>query len=127
MATCIGVGREVIRKVWKEADLKPHVLERYMASNDPDFERKAADIIGLYMDPPQHAAVFCIDEKTAIQALDRLDRRLPLSPGRAERHGFEYYRHGTLSLFAALDPKTGQVIGQTAPRHTAEDFVGFLN
>ena len=127
MAACIGVGRELIRKVWKEADLKPHVLERYMASNDPDFERKAADIIGLYMDPPQHAAVFCVDEKSAIQALDRLDRRLPLSPGRAERHGFEYYRHGTLSLFAALDPKTGHVIGQTAPRHTAEDFVAFLN
>lgn len=126
MAVCIGVGRELIRKVWKEADLKPHVLKRYMASNDPQFEQKAAEIIGLYMDPPQHAAVFCIDEKSAIQALDRLDRRLPLSPGRAERHGFEYYRHGTLSLFAALDPKTGRVIGQTAPRHTAEEFVAFL-
>ena len=77
-----------------------------MASNDPDFEQKAADIIGLYMNPPQHAAVFCVDEKSAIQALDRLDPVLPLSPGRAERHGFEYYRHGTLSLYAALDVKT---------------------
>lgn len=73
-----------------------------MASNDPNFEAKAADIIALYLDPPQHAAVFCVDEKTAIQALDRLDPVLPLSPGRAERHGFEYYRHGTLSLYAAL-------------------------
>jgi transposase len=82
-------------------------LDRYMASDDPEFERKAADIIGLYLNPPQHAAVFCVDEKTAIQALDRLDPVLPLSPGRAERHGFEYYRHGTLSLYAALNVKTG--------------------
>jgi len=73
-----------------------------MASDDPDFEAKAADVIGLYLNPPQHAAVFAVDEKTAIQALDRLDPILPLSPGRAERHGFEYHRHGTLSLFAAL-------------------------
>jgi transposase len=127
MAAVIGVGKELIRKVWMEADIKPHLLERYMASDDPAFEQKATAIIGLYLNPPQHAAVFCVDEKSAIQALDRLDRRLPLSPGRAERHGFEYYRHGTLSLFAALNPKTGQVIGQTAPRHTAVEFVGFLN
>lgn len=126
MAAVIGVGKELIRKVWQEADLKPHRLERYMASNDPAFEQKAAAIIGLYLNPPQHAAVFCIDEKSAIQALDRLDRRLPLSPGRAERHGFEYYRHGTLSLFAALNPQTGEVLGQTAPRHTSAEFVTFL-
>ena len=126
MAAYVGVGKELVRKVWKEADLKPHLLERYMASNDPAFEQKAAEIIGLYLNPPQHAAIFCIDEKSAIQALDRLDRRLPLSPGRAERHGFEYYRHGTLSLFAALDPRTGRVVGQTAPRHTSAEFVAFL-
>ncbi len=90
------------------------------------FEEKAADIIGLYMNPPQHAAVFCVDEKTAIQALDRLDPVLPLSPGRAERHGFEYYRHGTLSLYAALDVKTGQVHGMTAGRHTSQEFIAFL-
>jgi len=78
------------------------------------------------LNPPQHAAVFCVDEKSAIQALDRLDRRLPLSPGRAERHGFEYHRHGTLSLYAALNPQTGEVIGQTAPRHTSAEFVAFL-
>ena len=97
-----------------------------MASNDPDFECTAADIIGLYMRAPQHAAVFCVDEKTAIQALDRLDPRSPLSPGRAERHGFEYYRHGTLSLYAALDVKTGRVEGKTAQRHTSAEFIGFL-
>ena len=126
MAAVIGVGKDLIRKVWKEADLKPHILERYLASNDPAFEQKAAAIIGLYLKPPQHAAVFCIDEKSAIQALDRHDRRLPLSPGRAERHGFEYFRHGSLSLVAALNPRTGDVIGQTASRHTSVEFVGFL-
>ena len=115
-----------MHRVWKEAGLKPHRLERYMASDDPDFEAKAADIIGLYLNPPQHAAVFCVDEKTAIQALDRLDPVLPLSPGRAERHGFEYYRHGTLSLYAALDTATGRVHGKTAARHTSRDFVVFL-
>src|SRR2546422_5876240 len=78
------------------------------------------------MTPPQHAAVFCVDEKTAIQALDRLDPVLPLSPGRAERHGFEYYRHGTLSLFAALNTQSGEVLGQTVPRHTSAAFVQFL-
>lgn len=122
----LGVSKTMVHKVWQEAGLKPHRLERYMASNDPDFERKAADIIGLYLHPPQHAAVFSVDEKTAIQALDRRDRVLPLSPGRAERHGFEYKRHGTLSLFAALNTKTGAVQGKTAARHTSREFVDFL-
>jgi transposase len=108
------------------AGLQPHRFERYMLSDDPHFEQKAADIIGLYLNPPQHAAVFAVDEKTAIQALDRLDPRLPLSPGRAERHGFEYFRHGTLSLFAALNTTTGEIIGQTVPRHTSAAFVAFL-
>jgi transposase len=126
MAKALKVGKDLIRKVWKEADLRPHRLDRYKASDDPEFERKAADIIGLYLNPPQHAAVFCVDEKSAIQALDRTDRRLPLSPGRAERHGFEYVRHGTLSLYAALNTQTGEVLGKTAPRHTSEEFVGFL-
>jgi len=126
MASVMGVGKDLIRQVWREAELKPHRLDRYMASDDPQFEQKAAQIIGLYLNPPQHAAVFCVDEKSAIQALDRLDRRLPLSPGRAERHGIEYYRHGTLSLYAALNPQTGEVVGQTAPRHTSQEFVAFL-
>ena len=78
------------------------------------------------MKPPQHAVVFCVDEKTSIQALDRLDPVLPLAPGRAERHGFEYYRHGTLSLYAALNTRTGAVIGSTAARHTSQEFVAFL-
>ena len=97
-----------------------------MASDDPDFETKAADVIGLYLHPPHHAAVFSVDEKTAIQALDRKDPILPFSPGRAERHGFEYIRHGTLSLYAALNTKTGLVVGQTAERHTSQAFIAFL-
>ena len=122
----LGVSHMMVARVWKKHGLKPHLLERYMASSDPDFETKAADIIGLYLNPPAHAAVFCVDEKTAIQALDRKDPVLPLSPGRVERHGFEYYRHGTLSLYAAFNTKTGEVLGKTAPRHTSAEFVAFL-
>ena len=126
LAKQLSVSKSMVHRVWQEAGLKPHRLDRYMASNDPDFESKAADIIGLYLNPPQHAAVFCVDEKTAIQALDRRDRALPLSPGRAERHGFEYKRNGTLSFYAALNTKTGKVQGKTARRHTSSEFVGFL-
>jgi transposase len=126
LAAALGLSKDAVHRVWQEAGLKPHRVERYMASDDPDFETKAADIIGLYLNPPEHAAVFCVDEKTAIQALDRLDPVLPLSPGRIERHGFEYYRHGTLSLYAALETATGRVHGKTAARHTSQDFVAFL-
>jgi transposase len=127
LAEELGVTHMMVARVWARAGLQPHRLERYIASNDPDFETKAADIIGLYVNPPQHAAVFCIDEKTAIQALDRHDPVLPLSPGRAERHGFEYYRHGTLSLYAALNTRSGEVLGKTAARHTSAEFVAFLS
>jgi transposase len=126
LARELQVSKDTIHRIWRTAGVKPHRLERYMASDDPDFEAKAADIIGLYLDPPQHAAVFCVDEKSAMQALDRLDPVLPLSPGRVARHGFEYYRHGTLSLYAALDVKSGKVHGKTAARHTSEEFVDFL-
>ena len=123
----LKISHNLVAKAWQRAGLQPHRFERYMQSDDPDFERKAADVIGLYLDPPHHAAVFAVDEKTAIQALDRLDPVLPLSPGRAERHGFEYYRHGTLSLFAALNTRTGEVVGQTVARHTSAAFVEFLS
>jgi transposase len=116
----------MVARVWAKHGLKPHRLDRYMATDDPDFEQKAADIMGLYLNPPAHAAVFCVDEKTAIPALDRKNPVLPLSPGRAERHGFEYFRHGTLSLHAAFDTKTGEVLGKTAVRHTSAQFVAFL-
>jgi len=123
----LGVSHMMVARVWARHGLAPHRLERYMASDDPDFEAKAADILGLYLNPPQHAAVFCVDEKTAIQALDRLDPVLPLSPGRAERHGFEYQRHGTLSLYAAFNTKSGEVFGKTAEHHTSAEFVAFLD
>jgi transposase len=121
------ISHMTVTRIWAKHGLKPHRLEGYIASNDPDFETKAADVIGLYLNPPQHAAVFCVDEKTAIQALNRKDPVLPLSPGRAERHGFEYFRHGTLSLYAAFNTKTGEVLGKTAERHTSAEFVAFLN
>jgi transposase len=126
LAKVLGISHMLVARVWRRAGYQPHRFERYMLSDDPQFEEKAADVIGLYLNPPQHAVVFAADEKTAIQALDRLDPVLPLSPGRAERHGFEYYRHGTLSLYAALNTKTGEIIGQTVPRHTSAAFVEFL-
>ena len=126
LAGYLGVSHSRVARVWARAGIQPHRLRRYMASTDPKFEEKAADVIGLYLKPPLNAAVFCVDEKSAIQALDRLDPVLPLSPGRAERHGFEYYRHGTLSLYAALDTKSGEVIGKTSARHTSAEFVAFL-
>jgi transposase len=127
LAAELQISKDAVHRIWKRAGVKPHRMERYMASNDPDFESKAADVIGLYLNPPQHAAVFCVDEKSAIQALDRLDPVLPLSPGRIERHGFEYYRHGTLSLYAALDVKSGKVHGKTVEHHTSDEFVDFLS
>ena len=126
LARVLGVSHMRVARVWSRAGLKPHRLDRYVASNDPDFEAKAADVIGLYVNPPRHAAIFSVDEKSAIQALDRTLPALPLSPGRAERHGFEYIRRGTLSLYAALDTRTGQVIGKTVLSHTSQEFVAFL-
>jgi len=114
LARQLGINHMLVARAWKRANLKPHRIKRYMASNDPNFEAKAADVIGLYVNPPQHAAVFCVDEKTAIQALDRLDPVLPLSPGRVERHGFEYYRHGTLSE-NRVAPHFGRVRGVSYP------------
>ncbi|MGF6837817.1 hypothetical protein QF001_001684 [Paraburkholderia youngii] len=96
-----------VQRIWRKHDMRPHRLDTHMVSNDPGSENKAADVIGLYLNPPLHAVVFRVDEKTAIQALHRKDRMLPLFPGRAESHGFEYKRNGTLSLFAALNVATG--------------------
>ncbi len=127
LAKELGLSKDAVHRIWRMAGLRPHRLERYMASNDPEFESKAADIIALYLNPPQHAVVISVDEKSAIQALDRLDPVLPMSPGRAERNGIEDYRHGTLSLYAALDVATGKVHGRTAARHTSEEFVAFLH
>lgn len=123
----MGVSPATVMRVWHKAGLQPHRVRRYMASPDPDFEAKAKDILGLYLDPPKKAAVFCVDEKTAIQALDRAQPALPLRAGRPERHAVEYVRHGTVSLFAALEVHSGKVLGRCAPRHTSKEFVEFLN
>jgi len=127
LAERVGVSPSTVQRVWQRAGLKPHRMARYVASPDPAFEAKAADVIGLYLDPPEHAVVLCVDEKSGIQALDRLDPVLPLSPGRAERHGFEYYRHGTLSLYAALEVETGRVKGRPTARHASADFLAFMD
>jgi len=126
LAKEVGVSQSTVSRVWRQFGLQPHRSRSDMASHDPEFEEKAADVIGLYLDPPGHAAVFSVDEKSAIQALDRLDPVLPLSPRRAQRHGFEYYRHGTLSLYSALNTQTGEVLAKTSARHTSTEFVAFL-
>ena len=126
LAAALGTNQMTVSRVWARHGLQPHRLRRYMLSEDPDFEQKAADIIGLYLNPPDHAAVFCVDEKTAIQALDRLDPVLPLSPGQSRGPWFWSYRHGTLSLYAALDTRSGEILGKTAQRHTSTEFVDFL-
>src|SRR6478672_3098784 len=122
LARKLGLGHMSVARIWRRHGLQPHRLRHFAASHDPAFEAKAADIIGLYLAPPAHAAVFCVDEKTAIQALDRLEPVLPLSSGRAERHGFEYFRHGTLSLYATFNTRAGEVLA----RHTSAEFVAFL-
>lgn len=127
MAKRHGVSQSFVSRLWRRHGLKPHHLDYYVASADPDFEAKAAAILGLYLNPPAHAVVLCIDEKSHIQALDRTQPTLPLSPGHPERHSFEYLRRGTLSLYAALEISSGRVRGHCAPRHTATEFVQFLD
>ncbi len=128
MAQQLQISKDTVQRIWHKAGLKPHRLQRYMASgDDPDFERKAADIIGLYLNPPQHAAVFCVDEKSAIQALDRLDPVLPMSPGRIERHGFS--NTIVTARFRCMPRWTLKPVrssGKTAAHHTSQEFVEFL-
>lgn len=126
LARKLGTTHMTVARVWGRSGLQPHRLRHHMVSDDPNFETKAADIIGLYLHPLAHAVVFCVDEKSAIQALDRLDPVLPLSPGRAESHGFAYFRHGTLSPYAALETRSGEILGKRAQRPTSAEFVSFL-
>ena len=126
LARRFGLSNVTVLRVWHKAGLQPHRLRRYMTSPDPNFESKAKDILGLYLHPPDNAAVFCVDEKTAIQALDRSQPALPLRPGQPERQAVEYVRHGTVSLFAALEVHSGKVVGRCAARHTSQEFVQFL-
>ena len=127
LAQRMGLSNVTVMHVWHKAGLQPHRQRRYMASPDPNFAAKAKDILGLYLHPPENAAVFCIDEKTAIQALDRTQPALPVRPQQPERQTVEYVRHGTVSLLAALEVHSGKVVGRCVPRHTSEEFVSFLN
>src|SRR5262250_816316 len=121
LAQASGLSRMTISRIWRAFGLQPHRSETFKLSPDPLLIEKVRDIVGLYMNPPDHALVFCVDEKTQIQALDRTQPLLPLRPGQAERHTHDYKRHGTTSLFAALDVKAGTVVGKCMARHRAQE------
>ena len=126
MAEAIGISPSSVGRIWAEAGLKPHLVKRFKISNDPRFEEKVTDIVGLYLNPPERAVVLSVDEKSQIQALDRTQPGLPLKKGRAATMTHDYKRHGTTTLFAALDMKSGLVIGECLPRHRAREFLRFL-
>jgi len=126
MAKAAGLSRSTINRIWRAFALQPHRTETFKLSKDPLFIEKVRDIVGLYLHPPDRALVLCVDEKSQIQALDRTQPLLPLRPGQPERRSHDYVRHGTTSLFAALDARTGQVIGQVHRRHRAIEFRKFL-
>ena len=126
MAEAIGISPSSVGRIWAEAGLKPHLVKRFNVSNDPRFEEKVTDIVGLYLNPPERAVVLSVDEKSQIQALDRTQPGLSLKKGRAATMTHDYKRHGTTTLFAALDMKSGLVIGECLPRHRAREFLRFL-
>lgn len=127
MARDSGLSVSTVQRIWRAFGLKPHRQETYKLSTDPDFVAKVRDVVGLYVAPPEHAVVLCVDEKSQIQALDRNQAVFPMRPGQPERRSHDYTRHGTTSLFAALDTATGKVIGQCYPRHRAKEFRTFLD
>jgi transposase len=127
MAKASGLSVSTVQRIWRAFGLQPHRLETFKLSTDPDFVAKVRDVVGLYVSPPEHAIVLCVDEKSQIQALDRSQPLLPMRPGQAARRIHDYKRHGTTSLFAALDIATGQVIGKCFPRHRAAEFRRFLD
>lgn len=126
LAKALNTTDTFVHRVWKSVGLKPHLVKTFKVSNDPLFEEKLHDVVGLYLDPPENAVVFCVDEKSSIQALDRTQPGLPLKKGRAETLTHDYKRHGTSTLFAALEVQTGQVIGQCKKRHRHQEFLSFL-
>jgi transposase len=126
MAKRVGTTDSNIRIIWKRHDLKPHLVRKFKLSNDPDFVEKVHDIVGLYLNPPDNAIVFSLDEKSQIQALDRSQPILPIRPGLPEHQAHDYKRHGTTSLFAAMDVASGKTIAQLHLRHRAAEFIDFL-
>jgi len=127
LARTCGLSRSTVHRIWRAFALHPHRTETFKLSKDPLFIEKVRDIVGLYLNPPARALVLCVDEKSQIQALDRTQPLLPMRPGQVERRTHDYVRHGTTSLFAALDAQTGQVIGQVHRRHRAVEFRKFLD
>ena len=127
MAKASGVSASTVHRIWRAFSLRPHRTETFKLSTAPLFVEKVRDIVGLYLAPPERALVLCVDEKSQIQALDRTQPLLPMRPGQAERRTHDYKRHGTTSLFAALDVKAGTVIGACMPRHRAREFRRFLD
>jgi transposase len=126
MAKQVGVSPATVQRVWAARGLKPHLVKTFKLSNDPRFEEKLIDVVGLYLAPPDNAIVLCLDEKSSVQALDRTQPSLPMTRGRAVTMTHDYKRNGTTTLFAALDVLTGKVIGQCLPRHRHEEFLKFL-
>jgi len=126
MAQTQGLSRMTVQRIWKQHGLQPHRVENFKFSKDPRFVEKLRDVVGLYLNPPQHALVLSVDEKSQIQALDRTQPLLPLRPGIPARQSHDYKRHGTTTLFAALSMLDGKVIGQCLPRHRSAEFVRFL-
>jgi transposase len=127
MARASGLSVSTVQRIWRAFGLQPHRLETFKLSTDPDFVAKVRDVVGLYVSPPAHAIVLCVDEKSQIQALDRSQPMLPMRPGQPARRSHDYKRHGTTSLFAALDVATGRVIGKCYGRHRAVEFRKFLD
>jgi transposase len=126
MAEQQGVGKSFVHKVWQARGLKPHLVETFKLSNDPAFEDKLVDVVGLYHNPPEKAVVLCVDEKSQVQALDRSQPVLPMMPGMPERRTHDYARHGVTSLFAAFDIADGTVISELHRRHRHQEFLKFL-
>ncbi len=127
LAKKMGLSQSAVSRIWRAFGLQPHRSESFQLSNDPWFVEKVRDIVGLYMNPPDHALVLCVDEKSQIQALNRTQPILPMRPGQTERRSHDYQRHGTTSLFAALNVATGRVVGKCFDRHRAREFKKFLD
>lgn len=126
MAKETGISNESVSRIWRTFGLQPHRAKTFQLSTDPFFVEKVKDVVGLYMSPPAHALVLCVDEKSQIQALERSQPLLPMQPGAPERISSDYFRHGTTTLFAALDVKTGEVHAHCHPKHTQKEFLSFL-
>lgn len=127
LAQATGVGRDTVHRILRQANLKPHRVGTFSRSPDPNFVAKVVDVVGLYLHPPEHAMVLCVDEKTQVQALDRTQPLLPMRPGQIERRTHDYKRNGTVQLYAALEVHAGRVVSRIEERHRSQEFIAFMN